>query len=76
MDIILHILVAAVAFYLGGALLNGVQIKNFWQCVIVAIVVALLNVTLGTFLKVITLGLLGFGIFSWLLNAILIQVAD
>ncbi len=57
-------------------LLSGVQLKNFWHCIVVAVVVAFLDVTLGTLLKIASLGLLSLGIFSWLLNAILIQVAD
>ena len=76
METIIHILAAAAAFYIGGMILEGVQLKNFVQSLIVAVVVAILSVTLGTFLKIITLGLLSLGIFSWLLNAILIQVAD
>lgn len=50
--------------------------KSFLQSILVAIVVSLLSITLGTFLKIITLGILSLGIFSWLLSAILIQVAD
>ncbi len=76
MDTLLNILVTAAAFYIGGSLLSGVKLKNFWHCIVVAIVIGLLSVTLGTFLKIVTLGLLSLGIFSWLLNAILIQVAD
>jgi putative membrane protein len=39
-------------------------------------VVAVLDVTLGNFLRIVTLGILSVGVFSWLLNAILILVAD
>ena len=74
--IIVNLLVAALAFYIGGRLLSGVRMKSFVQSIIVALVVALLDITLGTVLKIATLGLLSLGIFSWLLNAILIQVAD
>jgi len=76
MDILLNVLVAAAAFYLGGMLLSGVELKSFLQCIVVAVVVALLDVTLGTMLKIVSLGILSLGIFSWLLNAILIQIAD
>ena len=76
MDWILNILVAAVAFYIGGYLLSGVEMKDFFQCLVVAVVVAVLDITLGTALKIVTLGLLSLGIFTWFLNAILIQVAD
>lgn len=76
METIINILVGAVAFYVGGRLLSGVRMESFIQAIIVAIVVAFLSVTLGTFLKIITLGILSMGIFTWILGAILILVAD
>ncbi len=76
MDTILNILVAATAFYIGGMLLKGVQLTSFVQSIFVALLVGLLDITLGTLLKIVTLGVLSLGIFTWLLNAILIQVAD
>jgi len=76
MEMLINLLVAGASFYIGGKLLSGVQMKNFWQCIIVAILVGFLDITLGTVLKIVTLGILSLGIFTWLLNAILIQVAD
>ena len=76
METILDIIINATAFYLGAQLLEGVTIKNFVHAILVAIAVAILNVTLGLLLKIVTLGLLSLGIFTLLLDAILIQVAD
>ncbi|MDF1697044.1 MAG: phage holin family protein [Saprospiraceae bacterium] len=76
MDMVINILIASVAFYIGGLLLSGVEMKSFVQCIIIALVVGVLDVTLGNFLKIVTLGIFSIGIFNWLLNAILIQVAD
>lgn len=76
MDLIINLLISSAAFFLGGMLLSGVKLENFVQSICVAIVVAILDVTLGTVLKIVTLGILSLGIFTWLLNAILIQVAD
>ena len=73
---IINLLVAAVAFYIGAYLLSGVKMTNLVQSIIVAVVVAVLDFTLGNVLRVATLGILSLGIFTWLLNAILIQVAD
>lgn len=73
---IINLIVTAVAFIIGAQLLSGVELKSIWQALLVAIVVAVLDLTLGTFLKIVTLGILSLGIFTWLLNAILIQVAD
>ncbi len=76
METILNILVGGASFYIGGMLLSGVKMKSFFQCIIVALMVGFLDFTLGTILKIVTLGILSLGIFTWFLNAILIQVAD
>ncbi|MCB0688375.1 MAG: phage holin family protein [Saprospiraceae bacterium] len=76
MAVIINILITAVAFYVGAKILSGVVIKDFKQALWVAIVVGILNFTLGTVLKVLTLGILSLTIFAWILNAIIILVAD
>ena len=76
METIIKILIGAASFYVGAMVLKGVEIKSFVQAIIVAIVVASLDSTLGTVLKVLTLGIFSLGILSWLLNAILITIAD
>ncbi|MEL6864568.1 MAG: phage holin family protein [Bacteroidota bacterium] len=76
MGTIINIFVSAVALYGGASLLSGVKINSFVQAIIVALVIGLLNVTLGILLKIVTLGILSLGIFRLLLDAILIQVAD
>jgi putative membrane protein len=76
MNLLIEILINAVALFVGAKLLSGVTMKNFTQAVIVAIVIAILNATLGMALKIVTLGLLSLGVFTLLLDAILIQVAD
>ena len=76
MDLLINILISAAAFFIGAQLLSGVTIKNFLSAIVVAIAVAILNFTLGTVLKILTLGLLSFGIFTLFLDAVLILVAD
>ena len=76
MEILLTILINSAAFYLGAKFLDGVTISRFVHAIAVAVVIALLNVTLGVLLKVVTLGILSMGIFTLLLDAILILVAD
>lgn len=76
MNWILVLLLNAVAFYIGARLLDGVEIRSFVKAIIVAVVIAILNVTLGFLLKTLTLGLLGLGIFTLILDAIIIKVAD
>ena len=76
MNFLIELLINAVALFVGAKLLSGVTMKNFTQAVIVALVIALLNATLGVALKIVTLGILSLGVFTFLLDAILIQVAD
>ena len=71
-----ELIVSAVAFLIGGYFLSGVDLEDIIQALIVALVVAVLDFTLGNFLKIVSLGLLSLGIFNWLLNAVLIQIAD
>ncbi|MFT5167321.1 MAG: putative membrane protein [Saprospiraceae bacterium] len=76
MEIIITLLVNAIAFYAAASLLKGVSIRSFGQAIVLAIIIAILNVTLGFLLKAVTLGILSLGIFTLLLDAILIKVAD
>lgn len=76
MDTVINILITATAFFIGAKLLSGVTVKNFVQCILVAIVVGVLDFTLGNVLRIVTLGIMSLSIFTWLLNAILIQIAD
>ncbi len=76
MDWIINFLVCAAAFFVGAQVLKGVSINSYVQALIVVVVVAVLDMTLGTVLKIVTLGILSLGIFNWFLNALLIQVAD
>ena len=75
METIIQIVITAIAFFVGAQILKGVHVKSFVQAIIVAVVIGILNFTLGTVLKIVTLGILSLGIFTWLLDAILIQVA-
>lgn len=76
MDAVLNIIVSGLAFLAGAYLLSGVKIESFIQAICVGVVVAVLDFTLGNFLRIVTLGILSLSIFTWLLNAILILVAD
>ena len=75
-NLIVNILFGGIAFIAGAYFLKGVSIKGISQAFIVAVVVALLNATLGRMLSFMTLGLLSWGIFSWVLGALIIMVAD
>ncbi len=79
MSLIVSILVSALAFFLGAQILKGVKLERFGQAIIVAIVIALLNGTLGYVLSFVlpdkTLNFLTFGFFQFVMDAIIIWVA-
>jgi len=76
MSWIIDFLICAGAFLLGAQVLRGVKVDSYVQALVVVVVVTILDMTLGTVLKIVTLGILSFSVFNWFLNAILIQVAD
>ncbi len=79
MIILVKILLNALALFAAAFLLRpNVQVKDFGRALILAIVLALLNGTIGAFLKFISLPLtiLTLGLFSFVINALMIVVAD
>ncbi len=50
--------------------------KNYGSAIIVSLVVAFLGATVGFLLKILTLGILAIGLFSLVLDAILLLMAD
>lgn len=75
---LLHLLVNAVAVTAGAYLLKGVYLRDFSRALIVAIVLAVLNATLGAVLDFLTFPLrfLTLGLFSLVVDAIVIMVTD
>jgi len=71
MGLILRILITAIAVMIAAMVVPGINISNFGTAVIVAVVLGILNATLGLFLKVVTfpLSLLTFGLFLLVINA-------
>lgn len=70
------ILVNAVALIISASVLDGVEIRGFVKSLIVAIVVALLNATIGAFLKVLTfpISVLTLGLFTFVINALILKI--
>ena len=79
MAILIKILLNALALLAAAYLLRpNVQIKDFGRALILALVLALLNGTLGAFLNLIALPLnfITFGLFSFVITALMILIAD
>lgn len=76
MNLVLRILISALGIFVGSQVLDGVKSKNYGSAIIVSLVVAFLGATVGFLLKILTLGILAIGLFSLVLDAILLLMAD
>lgn len=76
--LILHVLVNALALMAAAYVLSGVTISDFTRAVLLAVVLALLNSTLGAVLDFISTPLrwLTLGLFSIVVDAVVLKVAD
>lgn len=66
----------ACALLLGASLLKGVEVKNFFSAVIVAVILALLNATLGAFMDLLSAPLrwITLGLFAFIVDAVVILI--
>lgn len=79
MTFILILLINAAILLFLSNIMSSVHIKNFTTAILVALVIGLLNATIGFFLRlplnIVTLGLLSFFV-HLLVTAIVIKLAD
>jgi putative membrane protein len=75
--LIVHILLTAVAVVIGAYLLPGVQVRTFFDAILVAIAVSLINTFIKPVLVVLTIPITFFtlGLFLFVIDAILILLA-
>ena len=79
MSIIVTILLNAVALFAAAYLLRpNVEVQGFVRAIIVGVVLAILNGTLGALLNAVALPLnfITLGLFSFIIDAIIILIAD
>ena len=78
MRMLLNWLLSAVALLIVSYLVPGFQLEGFKAALIAAIVIGLINATLGMILKLITLPLtlLTLGVFWWVVNALMLMLAS
>ncbi len=76
-SLITNLLINTVSIFVVGYILSGVHIDSFMTALIVAVVMAVLNVTLKPLLFIITIPLtvLTFGLFLLVLNVLVIYAA-
>jgi putative membrane protein len=77
MMLIVHWLLSALSLLLVARLVPGFEVHGFGTALIAAIVIGLVNATLGFVLKILTLPLtiVTFGLFLFLINAIMLKLA-
>jgi putative membrane protein len=78
MRLILHWILSAVALLIVAHLIRGFYIRSFGAALIAALVIGLVNATLGFFFKLLSFPLiiLTLGIFWFVINALMLLVAS
>jgi putative membrane protein len=78
MKIVFKILFTALGVLLASAIISGIHVDGFWTAVLVAIILGVLNVTIGALLKLLTLPLsiVTFGFFFLVINALMFWAAS
>jgi putative membrane protein len=76
--LLLHWLLSALALLITSSLVPGFEVSGLGSAMIAAVVIGLLNATVGLVLKVLTfpISLLTLGLFLLVINAIMILVAS
>lgn len=78
MRLLLNWLLSAVSLLIVSRFMPGFYVRGFTAALIAALVIGLVNATLGLFLKIVTLPLtlLTLGIFWWVINAFMLLFAS
>lgn len=76
--LLLSWIISAVSILIVGHIIPGFEVLSFGSALIAAIVIGLINATVGLFLKIITfpLSILTFGIFLLVINALMLMFAS
>ena len=78
MRLILHWILSAVALIITAHLVPGFYLRGFGAALLAAVIIGLVNATLGFFLKIITfpLTIITLGIFWFVINALMLMLAS
>src|SRR5450755_1223518 len=77
MRLLLHWILSAVAVWIVAHIVPGISVSGPMAALIAALVIGLVNATLGFFLKIVTfpLTILTLGLFWFVINAVMIELA-
>src|SRR6202161_4904805 len=78
MRLLVNWFLSALSLLIVSRIMPGFHLRGFTAALIAALVIGLVNATLGLFLKIITLPLtvLTLGIFWWVINALMLMFAS
>jgi putative membrane protein len=78
MGIIINIFILSVAVFVVAQLLNGITLKSYGTAVVVALVYGFLSWLLGGILTLLSLPfiIITFGLFKFVINAVLLWITD
>jgi len=76
--LLLHWILSAIALLIVSRLVAGFDVRGFVPALVAAVIIGLLNATLGLVLKILTfpLSILTFGLFLLVINAFVIRLAS
>jgi putative membrane protein len=77
MTLIVNWLLSALSLVIVAHVIRGFEVSGFGTALIAALVVGLVNATIGLFLKIVTfpLTLVSLGVFWFLINAVMLKLA-
>jgi len=77
-DLLLHLLLLAAVIFALAEVLPGIHVASYGTALLVAIVYGLINITLGTVLKVLAIPfiIITIGVFLLLINTFLLWLTD
>ncbi len=78
MNLLIRIIVNAIAVFVLANLLNGIYVEDTGATIVVAVVLILLNTFLKPLLVILTLpiNLITLGLFTLVINALIVMLAD
>lgn len=78
LDLLLNWLLSALSLMIVSQVISGFEVSSFVTALIAALVIGLVNATLGIFLKIVTfpLTLFSLGIFWFVINALMLKLAS
>ena len=77
MEFVIQLVLSALAVIIAAYLIPGIHVKSFLNAVIIAIILALLNVFVTPIMQFLTipLSIVTFGLFLLVINALIIMIA-